>query len=402
MTATYNVEGVLFPRPFRIRRFGHFGFNLLSIDDGLDFYGRLLGYDMTDMPRLSMLEPNLPREITDDRVPFLTNSTDHHAMILAHRTLGSMFGDDIKNPEITMSHFTWQVGSLREVLDAHHYLGEKGVEIRRTGRDMPGSNWHVYMVAPEGHTVELYYGMEQVGINGRSKPLGYYDRRFETLFELPQISDFEERARAQARGVDMAMGFERASFGGEKTYDVGGVLLKRPFKVTGQGPVGVFVDDIAQSLPFYRDVLGFRVTETVRYGGHECVFLTHGAEHHSLKLYPIALRERLGLSSHTTTVSMGMRVGSYQQLRDAVSWLKAEGVQFIEQPPELNPGIDYCAYALDRDGHCIQLYYHMDRLGWDGRPRPADARRVAQTPWPDALPARDDSYEDQAFMGPLG
>lgn len=398
----YDVEGVRFPRPFRIRRFGHFGFNLNSVDAGLDFYGRLLGFDMTDLPRLRMLEPNLPRELEDDRIPFLTHNTDHHSMILAHRTLGSMFGDDIKNPEITLSHFTWQVGSLREVHDAHHYLAEKGVEIRRTGRDMPGSNWHVYMVAPEGHTVELYYGMEQVGINGRSKPLGYYDRRFETLFPLPQISDASEKAAAAARGVTMADGFDRQSLGGEARYDVGGVLLQRPFKVTSHGPIGLFVDDMAASLAFYRDTLGFRVTEVVTYQGQDCVFLGHGREHHSLKLYPIALRSALGLSGHTTTASMGMRVGSYRQLRDAVAWLRAEGVRFIEQPPELSPGIDYCAYALDNDGHCIQLFYEMEQLGWDGQTRPAALRRSAQTPWPETLEASPDSYIDQAFMGPIG
>lgn len=398
----YDVEGLRFPRPFRIRRFGHFGFNLASVDAGLDFYGRLLGFDMTDLAELKKLAPDLPLQLEDDRIPFLTHNTDHHAMILAHRSLGSMFGDDAKNPEITLSHFTWQVGSLREVAQAHDYLGEKGVEIRRTGRDMPGSNWHVYMVAPEGHTVELYYGMEQVGINGRSKPFGYYDRRFDSLFPLPQISDAEEKARAKSRGVSMSDGFERRQFGGDARYDVGGVLLQRPFKITGHGPIGVFVRDMDESLAFYRDILGFRLTETVRYQGRDCCFLSHGREHHSLKLYPIELRSALGLSDHTTTVSMGMRVGGYSQLRAAVDWLKSEGVRFIEQPPELNPGIDYCAYALDSDGHCIQLYYGMESLGWDGRPRPAELRRKVETPWPEALDAVEDSYVDQTFMGPLG
>ena len=44
-------------------------------------------------------------------------------------------------------------------------------------------------------------------------------------------------------------------------------------------------------------------------------------------------------------------------------------------PPELYPGIDYAAFALDPDGHCIQLYYYMEQIGWDGRVRPAAERR---------------------------
>ena len=97
-----------------------------------------------------------------------------------------------------------------------------------------------------------------------------------------------------------------------------------------------------------------------------------------------------------------MRVGSYKQLKDAVEWLKAEGVTFIEQPPELNPGIDYTAFGLDPDGHAIQLYYYMEQLDWEGKRRPVEHRRVVETPWPETLPALEDTYADQTFMGPLG
>src|SRR6266511_2825444 len=71
-------------------------------------------------------------------------------------------------------------------------------------------------------------------------------------------------------------------------------------------------------------------------------------------------------------------------------------------PPELHPGIDYAAFALDPDGHCIQLYYYMEQVGWDGRVRPASQRRVVQSVWPEALEPLSDTYVDQVFQGPLG
>ena len=43
----YNVGGVLLDRPFKIRRLGHFGFNLVNIDDGIRFYTDLLRYPFT-------------------------------------------------------------------------------------------------------------------------------------------------------------------------------------------------------------------------------------------------------------------------------------------------------------------------------------------------------------------
>ena len=48
MAATYNVGGVQYPRPFKIRRLGHFGFNVADFGKGLDFYARLLGFRITD------------------------------------------------------------------------------------------------------------------------------------------------------------------------------------------------------------------------------------------------------------------------------------------------------------------------------------------------------------------
>jgi hypothetical protein len=39
---------------------------------------------------------------------------------------------------ITLSLITWLVGFHKEVYDADDYFGEMGVEICRTGRDMPG------------------------------------------------------------------------------------------------------------------------------------------------------------------------------------------------------------------------------------------------------------------------
>jgi hypothetical protein len=37
MARTYDVGGILYPRPFRVRRLGHFGFRMASLDTGLDF-----------------------------------------------------------------------------------------------------------------------------------------------------------------------------------------------------------------------------------------------------------------------------------------------------------------------------------------------------------------------------
>ena len=98
-----------------------------------------------------------------------------------------------------------------------------------------------------------------------------------------------------------------------------------------------------------------------------------------------------------------MQVATYKQLRDAIAFLRTNGLRFIDTIPfELHPGIDYAAHAVGPDGHCIELYHAMEQVGWDGRPRPAAQRRRVAPDWPQTIEALPDTYADQILQGPLG
>jgi catechol 2,3-dioxygenase-like lactoylglutathione lyase family enzyme len=404
LQASYDVGGVAYPRPFKIRRLGHFGFNVADMNGGIDFYSRLLGFRITDEHDLSKIpgREEMVKKLTDPRIIFMSHNSDHHAFLLAHKSLGAIFGDDATSKDITVNQITWQVGTLDEVFAAADYFREHQVEIRRVGRDMPGSNWHTYIRDPDGHTVELYYGMEQIGWEGRSKPTDMYYRAFREQPEMPQISEAQEIRDALAKGIDINAG-NTIRDRSEQEFVVAGIRLPRPFKVTNIGPMSLFVSDVGASEAFYTEVMGFTRTEEVTWKGHRCVFLRNGGEHHSLSLMPKALRGVLALNPDTTVASMGVQVGSYQQLRDAVSFLKKEGVAFTEAiPSELYPGVDYAAHIVDPAGHVLMLYYYMERVGWDGKPRPQELRREVEKEWPASLQPLSDTYADQTFMGPLG
>jgi catechol 2,3-dioxygenase-like lactoylglutathione lyase family enzyme len=226
--------------------------------------------------------------------------------------------------------------------------------------------------------------------------------RYEKPPALPHRSEYAEVSEALRDGLDARSGW-RAEEKGEERYDVGGVLLARPFKVQRIGPVRLFVADMEAALRFYRDELGLALTEEIDYEGHRCAFLRANTEHHSVALYPIALRARLGLSPASTLMSFGLQLGGYRQLRDAVSFLKENGVTIKYLPSGLFPGIDYCAFALDSDGHALQLYYYMEQVGWDGKPRPAVLRPVVDNAnWPESVAAASDTFAGEVYLGPLG
>jgi catechol 2,3-dioxygenase-like lactoylglutathione lyase family enzyme len=228
-----------------------------------------------------------------------------------------------------------------------------------------------------------------------------YDRGFDRPPELPQISEFEEVEQARANGVDIFSGYRHS----EKLpaiYDVDGVLLPRPFKIVRIGPLYLFTEDLDDAAGFYRDTLGLTVTEEIFWRGERCLFLRANTEHHSLALFPIELRQALGLSAHSKCAAFGLQLANYRQLRDAVQFFRGHGVDVAESlPPELHPGIEYSATVRDPDGHTIQLYYAMEQIGWDGRPRPKENRAPRKlSEWPETLEHDPNAYLGEAFSGP--
>jgi catechol 2,3-dioxygenase-like lactoylglutathione lyase family enzyme len=376
-----------------------------NVDACRRFYGDLLGFDISDTLNIGQLVGLSESDVGAENmlVYFMRHNTDHHSFALFPMKTIKAVSEDPDQHLDSVNQVTWQVGSLREVIAAEHYLAEVIAANRRRGRDMPGSNWHIYSFDPEGTVNELYYGIEQIGWNGHSKPLPMYDPRFiGEVPELPQAAEFEEVEDALAEGVDLTSGYRKEPTG-EPRYDVGGVLLKRPFKAIKIGPVRLFTDDVDADLAYYRDRLGLMVTEEVEWRGYRCAFLRVNTEHHSLALYPSALQGELGLSPHTRCLSFGLQLAEYRQLRDAIGFLESSGVTVKYLPPELFPGVGYTAFAIDPDGHAIQLYDYMEQVGWDGRPRPADQRpAIDNDAWPQIIDFRPDGFMGEAYLGPWG
>jgi catechol 2,3-dioxygenase-like lactoylglutathione lyase family enzyme len=400
----FNVGGILLNQPFKIRRLGHFGFNLVDMDEGLRFYTDLLGFRVSDVMDY-LRRAKDPAQLAGLGNPngyFTRYGTDHHAMVLFPKRVRDALGRGDKLG-VTVNQITWQVGSLSEVGNAIKWFDERHIKQQRSGRDMPGSNWHTYLFDPDGHSNELYYGIEQVGWNGHSKPRIMYDRGFNEPPALPQISEQQEVQEALAKNVDLISGYRHVD-GLASTFDVDGILLPRPFKIVRLGPVYLFVENLTEAEAFYRDTLGFTFTEEATWKGHRCVFLRANTEHHSLALFPLALRDILGLSSHSSCAAFGVQLANYRQLRDAVKFLQAHGVKVTEAlPGNLHPGIDYAAYAFDPDGHCIQLYHAMEQIGWEQKPRPKELRQPRRFgEWPEVLEADPNSYLGEPFLGPWG
>jgi catechol 2,3-dioxygenase-like lactoylglutathione lyase family enzyme len=405
-SATYDVGGVMLERPFKVRRIGHFGLNALRMEECLRFYTEDLGYRISDRLDFSKFAAD-PRDVAAFGDPggyFMRHGTDHHSFVLFNRRVREALDKQRRfKPQVVINQISWQVGSLEEVVQGSRWQGERGMEIQRSGRDMPGSNWHTYFYDPDGHTNELYYGMEQIGWDGLSKPFSMHDRGFHAAPQLPQMAEAAEVRAAAERGDDLISGSAlRDALAGD-AFDVEGISLPRPFKIIKGGPIALFVADINAAAAFYERQIGLRVSEETVYDGRRCVFLRANTEHHTIALYPLELRAALPIRQDSTTFSIGFQLGSYRQLCNARTWLAGRGRTIVDLPSRLHPGIDYAFHVLDPDGQAVLLYFSMEQVGWDGSVRPPSLRPypVAGT-WPQTLRGEPDIYGGETLLGPLG
>jgi catechol-2,3-dioxygenase len=388
----YNVGGVALDRPFKILRLGHFGFNADDLEASRRFYFDLLGFFITEPAGAGY---------------FGRHAGDHHSFALFDKKKFNerqYAGHNAKHfrAENDINQITWQVQSVAEMAEATQYFHDIGVEVMREGRaGGGGSQFHLYVWAPDEQIFELYYGIEQISWNGYARPVAMRHGTAVAPRE-PQLPDYQLITDDMNKGINVLEGARFVSKMPLK-YNVDGLLLPQPFKITRVGPVKLFVDDYEELRRWHTQVLGFTLTEEVEWQGERCAFLRCNNEHHSLGIFPKSWRQKLGLSETTSNLSFGLQLANYQQLKDAVKFLRDNGVRVETDiiPPELHPGIDYAAYAFDPDGHCIELYYSMEQLGWQGKPRPKELRRkVNPNQWPDILEPLSDTYTGEPYIGP--
>ena len=397
----HDVGGVLLPRPFKIRRVGHFGYNCLDLDRMLEFYVEGLGLIISDQS--GRMPSRLPSEHQANLSPnekllhFTRFGSDHHQLVFISQKVWDWVGQNNGSAGASINQVTWQVGSLSEVVNGSEWIWGQGERLMRSGRDMPGSNWHTYLFDPEGHINELYYGMEQIGWDGLSKPREMWSGVMDERPSLPQISEAGEVQRADAAGVDLASGY-RVDPGRDQRYEVDGITMSRPFKIVGIGPISLFVDDLARAETFYTHVLGFTVRDRLSHNGHDGLVLSTGAEYFTLALYESALRADLGLPDRAGSMALGFRIANYRQLRAAVDFMLSRGAKEVSVPANLVPGFDYVAHLQDPDGNLVQLYYYQRQCA-PAEPLVPAVSGSAQH-WPELIDAPLDVFGGQQFLGP--
>ena len=77
----------------------------------------------TAIPDVLIFEPKV---FGDARGFFMRHGTDHHSFVLFNKGVMDLRPDRKFRPEVTINQITWQVGSLKEVVDAFRRGGGEG------------------------------------------------------------------------------------------------------------------------------------------------------------------------------------------------------------------------------------------------------------------------------------
>lgn len=137
------------------------------------------------------------------------------------------------------------------------------------------------------------------------------------------------------------------------------------------GHVHLKVADLERSLVFYRDVLGFELTQ--RYGP-QAAFLSAGGYHHHIGLNTW---ESAGGSppprSATGLYHLAIRYPDRRALADALRRVRAAGIPL---DGAADHGVSEALYLRDPDQNGVELYWDRPREEW---PRTPDGRLAMHT-----------------------
>ena len=140
--------------PFRLGKIGHVALYVADIEISTRFYVEVLGFSISDI-------------YGDDMMPggavFLRCNPDHHGVALFKATEANPAGAGLH-------HLAFEVATLDEVVRAREHLRRHNAQIDFDGRRRAGVQIAVEFRDPDGHRLEIYWGIDLIGSDNAARP----------------------------------------------------------------------------------------------------------------------------------------------------------------------------------------------------------------------------------------
>src|SRR6185312_7020239 len=140
--------------PFQLGKIGYVALYVKDIERSARFYAEILGFRISDV-------------YGDDMMPggavFMRCNPDHHGIALFQATEANPAGAGLH-------HMAFEVPTLDDVVRARDHLRAHDVPLDFDGRRRAGVQIAVEFRAPDGHRLEIYWGIDQIGSDGQARP----------------------------------------------------------------------------------------------------------------------------------------------------------------------------------------------------------------------------------------
>jgi catechol 2,3-dioxygenase len=140
--------------PFKVTKVGHVVLRVTDLERATAFYRDVLGLQVSDVYPDSMMPGGMV---------FLRMGRDHHSIALVGGA------SDPAPATSGMHHLAFEVETLDEVIRTRDHLRTHEVPITYAGRRRAGCQIAVEFTDPDGHCLEVYWGLDQVGSDNCSR-----------------------------------------------------------------------------------------------------------------------------------------------------------------------------------------------------------------------------------------
>jgi catechol 2,3-dioxygenase len=171
-----------------------------------------------------------------------------------------------------------------------------------------------------------------------------------------------------------------------------------PFQIGKIGHVALYVADIERSTRFYRDVLGFHVSDVYRDdmmpGG--AVFLRCNPDHHGIALFRATETNPAGAGLH----HLAFEVATLDQVVLARDHLRKHAVP-IDFDGRRRAGVQIAVEFRDPDNHRLEIYWGIDQIAAGAQARPAHEWKGAhslEAAIADPVAGQDTRLNDPALL----
>ena len=358
----YEINGILTPRPLTPFNLSHVGLFYDDLAKAINFYRDILGLAVTDVGARAYLGGG-----EAPRLVFVRAGSEHHCVSLFPKNMR------LPNDDARLQHSAWDIQTYSELLYSVDFLAVKGFKPEFLVRRLPGSNYAVYLLDPEANRIELAYGLEVIGWQGRPKPVELW-RRFLVEGRLPPapINPPEEEIE-DVRKEFAGFGENKCTYSGDRAFEIvpppkntsrfnaSGESRLRPFKIARIRYYAIRCYDLQALAKFYEEILGLRIISRGEKG--EILFSSKSSNGPQLKLFPNNYQVGKNDGSRLVTICFEMR--SYGELLAASKYLKSNGVPILYEGRGESPDIhnEFCIDIEDASGNPIRLSFSPDTNG---------------------------------------